>query len=389
MRIAEVVCTFPPYKGGTGQVALDNSKILSKTGHEVVVFTPWLSTRGGSAPGGEKNDKFSFKVKRLTSIFKYGNAAILPQLFWQLKNFDIVHLHLPFYGTAEIVWFMKKIGVLKSKIIVTYHQDALGDGLKGNFFNFYNRYLMPRILNSADRIIVSSFDYIENSKIKSVLQKYKDKFVEMPFGVDLDFFKLREKSKSLMKKYNISKQEKIILFIGGLDKAHYFKGVNNLIKAFYKVLKSFPDARLVIIGSGDLKFEYEQIAFNFGLRDKVIFTGRINDNEKKKFLNLANLFVLPSINMGEAFGIVLLEAFASGVPAIASNLPGVRSVIDNSVNGFLVEPSNTEDLKEKIEQILSNDELKDKMGEEGRKKAEKKYNEKDINNKFIKIFEKL
>jgi len=98
---------------------------------------------------------------------------------------------------------------------------------------------------------------------------------------------------------------------------------------------------------------------------------------------------LPSINMGEAFGIVLLEAFASGVPAIASNLPGVRSVIDNSVNGFLVEPSNTEDLKEKIEQILSNDELKDKMGEEGRKKAEKKYNEKDINNKFIKIFEKL
>ena len=115
MRIAEVVCTFPPYKGGTGQVALDNSKILSKTGHEVVVFTPWLSTRGGSAPGGEKNDKFSFKVKRLTSIFKYGNAAILPQLFWQLKNFDIVHLHLPFYGTAEIVWFMKKIGVLKTK----------------------------------------------------------------------------------------------------------------------------------------------------------------------------------------------------------------------------------------------------------------------------------
>ena len=102
MRIAEIVCTFPPYRGGIGNVAYDNSRTLIGGGKDVTVFTPFYNFKSNNS----NND---IPVKRLFPIIKYGNAAFLPQLFWRLKKFDIIHLHYPFFGSAEIVLLLKKI----------------------------------------------------------------------------------------------------------------------------------------------------------------------------------------------------------------------------------------------------------------------------------------
>ncbi len=382
MRIASITCVFPPYKGGIGNAALANAEELKKRNAEIVVFTPRAFLRDKKIPT-------LIRVKKLFPIFKYGNAAILIQLAWQLKSFDIIHLHYPFFGSAEIIWLLKKFNKTKAKLIITYHMDVIGSGSLKKIFQFHSKFLMPRILNSTDKIIVSSFDYAARSDIKNIFKKYTDKFAEIPFSVDLNRFYPRPRPLSLLKKYSIKKNEKIILFVGGLDQAHYFKGVNFLIKAFYKLTQKLDNIRLIIVGDGDMKFEYEQAAFNFGLRDEVIFAGQADNDDLARFYNLSDIFVLPSIDKSEAFGIVLLEAMASGIPVIASNLPGVRSVVENGINGFLAEPKDDEDLTEKMHRILKDNELKKNMGINGRKIAEKKYSPEIIGDKLNKLFKNL
>lgn len=380
MRIAEIVCTFPPYKGGMGKVAYDNSRTLFGRGKDVTVFTPFYNFKSSNLDNG-------VSIKRLFPIIKYGNAAFLPQLIWRLKNFDVVHLHYPFFGAAEIVLLLRKVFKKKFKLIVTYHMDTIASGWLGVIFRFYNKYFTPIILREADNIIVSSFDYADNSNIKNFKKINSEKFIELPFGVDIKKFCPRKKPLDLIEKYKISSDEKVFLFVGGLDKAHYFKGVNNLIKGFYNFKKSFDKkCRLIIVGDGDLRFDYEQTAFNFGLRDSVIFAGRVSDEDLPRFYNLADLFILPSINSGEAFGIVLLEASSSGIPVIASNLVGVRSVVSDGENGFLIDPGSIDDLVDKMKLVLSSDELREKLGIVGRKIVEKKYDINILEDKLVRIF---
>ena len=129
MRIASITCVFPPYKGGIGNAALANAEELKKRNAEIVVFTPRAFLRDKKIPT-------LIRVKKLFPIFKYGNAAILIQLAWQLKSFDIIHLHYPFFGSAEIIWLLKKFNKTKAKLIITYHMDVIGSGSLKKFFSF-------------------------------------------------------------------------------------------------------------------------------------------------------------------------------------------------------------------------------------------------------------
>jgi glycosyltransferase involved in cell wall biosynthesis len=131
---------------------------------------------------------------------------------------------------------------------------------------------------------------------------------------------------------------------------------------------------LFLVGDGDLRPQYEELARELGLGDKVKFLGRVNDEEKERLYRNCIFFVLPSINSGEAFGLVLTEAMAAGKAVIASNLPGVRTVCQNGINGLLVEPGDANDLVEKMGGVLENDEMRRKFGEAGRKMVEEKFN---------------
>ena len=93
--------------------------------------------------------------------------------------------------------------------------------------------------------------------------------------------------------------------------------------------------------------------------------------------------------MGEAFGLVLVEAMATGKPVIASNLPGVRTVVNNGKDGFLVEPKNVEDLTLKIQYLLENEEVRKKFGREGREKVEEKYLWEKIGEKLESVYYKV
>jgi glycosyltransferase involved in cell wall biosynthesis len=390
MKITIVTPIFPPYRGGIGEAAYLEAVELARRGHEISVYTP----KNLSGNLMAKN----FKLHRLMPFLKYGKAAFLPQLFWKLPRTagDVIHLHYPFFGGAEVVYKLKvksEKSKVKLKLIITYHHDVIGNGLLGRFFRWHTRHFMPKILDAADKIIVSSFDHIRNSDAKEIFAKYPEKFFEVPFGVDTQKFKPEAKDYQLLAKYNsktddppkfsqenLSGRDKIILFVGGLDKAYYFKGIEQLLSAKCKV----QSAKLLIVGGGDLRSHYEELADDLKIKDQVIFAGTVSDEDLPKYYNLADLVVLPSFE-SEAFGIVLIEGMACGKPTVASNLPGVRSVVGDGKNGFLVEPKNVDQLAEKINILLSNSELRKQFGENGRKKVLEKYSIEKMGEKLEKV----
>jgi glycosyltransferase involved in cell wall biosynthesis len=362
MKIAQVVCTLPPYGGGIGVVAHYYSNELVEHGHEVVVFAPCSKKR---VPQRQK-----YKIVQLRPVVGVGNAAFLPQLLWRLRDFDIVHFHVPFVGATLYILLLKVMKRSKINLVLSYHMDLVGHGLKKRVFDHYNKTSLRGVIQRADKIIVSSFDYIQNSRIQKLYEKYKKKFVEIPFGVRKAFFPT-PKNPSLLSKYKIGRDESIIGFVGGLDSAHYFKGVEYLITAISKIENK--KIKAMIVGEGNLKKKYMDLAKNLGVLDRIIFAGYVEKTILPEHFNLFDIFALPSIDQSEAFGLVLLEAMACGKPLIASNLKGVRSVVIPGKNGLLIEPKNPTDLANKITHLLDNPDLMKQFAINGLEIVKNKY----------------
>lgn len=398
MKIAVVVSTFPPYRGGIGNVAYHDALVLAKLGHQVEVFTPNYDGQSeGAIPEWRLQceeismDKNKFQIHYLKPLFKFGQGAVLWGLSKKLKagNFDVVHLHYPNFTGAQSVWWAKTTKRIK-KLVLHYHMDLVAGGWKGLIFKTYTKLMMPFIIKSADKVIVTSLDYGRQSNIAWL----KDKLIEVPNGVDIERFLPKERDAGLLAKYGLIGKQ-VIGFVGALDKAHYFKGVDKLIKAFYFLYNAGRqegdnhNCRLLIVGGGDLKKDYHDLARQLGLADKVIFTGFVKDEDLPQHYNLMDVFVLPSIDKSEAFGLVLVEAMACAKPVIASNLAGVRSVVDDGVNGLLANPGDEQDLANKINYLIQNPELAKSFGLAGRKKAEVKYGWGIIGERLEEIFTKL
>lgn len=366
MKIAQIVCTFPPYKGGIGNSVYNLADALSDLGHDVTVLTPDYYCPGEEEFAAHEG---KFKIERLRPLFKFGNAAFIPQLFWKLSGFDVIHLHYPFYGALKPVILRKLLSPGKFKLILHYHMDNRAEGFKGSVFYLYRRLVLPLLVRLADVITCASLDYLKHSDLKKYYRRRAEKFRQVGFGVNLEQFVTYRDG------LNERRDHKVLLFVGGLDRAHAFKGLTNLIAALAEIRRrpEFSSVILNVVGGGDLLGSYEAQAEALGLKQAVIFYDKVGDSKLVDFYNYCDCFVLPSVDRSEAFGLVLLEAMACSRPVVASNLPGVRSVFKNGEQGFLVKPGSITDLAEKILRVLRNKNLAEKMGRAGRELVEKKY----------------
>jgi glycosyltransferase involved in cell wall biosynthesis len=420
MKIAQIVCAYPPYKSGISTSALNTARVFSSAGHEAVTFT--LDCGGKNYPllrgllnpetsgvdcaaqdgvcfgGGE-----AIYLKALPGI---GNGGFLPQLFWRLRNFDVVYLHYPFFGAAEIVWFLKKFfWKNKVKLIIYFHMEPEFSSPLLKFLSLPSRLIYPSLFKQADSIVCASIEYAEANMPAGVFTANKNKIKEIPFSVDTERFKpvkfviptepelakasggtacSQHSFKGSFDSANASlRMTKIfkILFVGGLDKAHYFKGVNVLLNSLNLLNKENLNWQLTIVGSGDLQPQYEKQARDLNIADKVIFAGNVSEAELPKKYQEADCLVLPSINKGEAFGIVLLDAMATGIPVIASDLPGVRQVFTEA-SGLKIKPGDVEDLFEKIKFLLENPAKRREMGAVAREEVKEKYCQEKVENKL-------
>jgi glycosyltransferase involved in cell wall biosynthesis len=381
MKIAHLVCKFPPYRAGMGAVAYEEVNRLADLGHEVTVFTlgdkhdtPHPDLASGSSPTlGEHR----FRVEYLKAFPRLGNGGFCPQIIKKLKEFDIIHLHYPFFGAQEVLWLGRKLGLIKAKLVITYHMDASFNGWLTKILSFKSWLIRSSLFKSAAYIFCASLDYVEHSQIKNIYRKRKEKFIEIPFGAshspdNISRPRLEEIKQQLRWQPNV----KNILFVGNLDRAHYFKGVDILLQSFAKLinlqLSNYQIIKLSIIGDGDLRSAYEQQAKELNIAERVIFTGRISDADLACYYYLSDVVVLPSTTSAEAFGLVLVEAESFGKPVIGSDLPGVRSVVGEA--GLLVKPGDIDDLAEKLKIILTNENLRQKFSLAGLNQVKEKYN---------------
>lgn len=359
MRVAIITPVFPPYRGGIGTIARDHAEMLARAGHDVTVITP-RKRRLVDTPG--------VTVEPFRPLFTYGNAAVLPQLFFTLDDFDVVHLHYPFLGAAEWVLLWKMLAPRRTRLVVTYHMDLVGTGWLSRIFRAYTDRVLPALIERAEAVTVTSRDYARSSQLGTLPTRIQKKIVVLPPSIDMLRFAPHPADDVLPKRMPLNPSDRTVLFVGGLDRAHYFKGIPVLLRAFLQLRSQpkMPKATLIIVGDGNLRADYERLAATLGISDRVIFLGRILDEDLPAAYRLADVVVLPSVDRSEAFGITLLEASASGRPIVASNLPGVRTLVRKGKNGLLVPPGDPTALAEAISRLLTKRATAARMGRASR-----------------------
>lgn len=361
MRIAVFAPVFWPYRGGMGRVVDNEVKELQKNDCQVDIFTPryscsWL----------KEEEWFGSKIYRLEPLLKFGNAAVIKiKKEVELQDYDILHLHYPFIGGVKEALRFKKEKNLP--LVVTYHMDLVARGWRGLFFKIYSWLTLPKIFKNADRIVFSSLDYGQNSFFSNYLKKQPNKFSAIPFGVEKK--ELKMSPTEVRDQLGLNQKEKIILFVGALDKAHYFKGLDVLFSALKKINKEQTGFKAVVIGDGELKNKYQKKAQRFNLDKQIIFKGLVSDEDLIKYYRAADLLILPSITASEAYGMVVIEAAGQGLLSVVSNLPGVREQVASF--GKVFKLGDSDDLSRKILDILSNESNFKKMSEEAEKWAQK------------------
>lgn len=377
MRIAHVTATFPPNYTGTGMVCYHNALGLARLGHGVTVFT------ARDAPDAEESVE-GVTIRRLPPLFRVGNAPCLPGLL-RLGGFDIVHLHYPFYFGAEMVYLRSVLGGVQ--YVVTYHQDVLFAGFLRVPERIHHRLLGRRILTRAEKVLATSWDYAGASRLRELLESRPGAVGVLPNGVDAERFRPDVDVGSLRARYRLRPEDRVVLFVGALDKAHYFKGVHVLLQAMARM----PDhtARLLVVGDGDLRQAYQKQCAALGLEERVIFCGRVPDQDLPAHYALCDLLALPSTTRGEAFGLVLLEAMACGKPVVASNLPGVRSVVSDGESGLLVTPGDPDHLAETLRALLDSPARRQEMGARGRAIVEETYAWPRIIPQLVAVYEEV
>jgi phosphatidylinositol alpha-1,6-mannosyltransferase len=159
-----------------------------------------------------------------------------------------------------------------------------------------------------------------------------------------------EKDSSLLRKHGLEHM-RVLMTLGRLTASERYKGVDEVLEVLPDLIKEFSNLAYLIVGSGDDLERLRKKAAMLGLAERVIFAGQVSEDDKVEYYNLADAFLMPG--WGEGFGIVLLEAMACGLPTLASILDGSREALRDGELGVLVDPRNSEDLKQGIREILS------------------------------------
>lgn len=324
--------------------------MLIEGGHDVEVMCP----AGPGEPPGTFLENGA-RVTRLRPLIRHGKSALVAGIGRDVKRFDAVYVHYPFFGGAEI-------GVLAAHLrhvpyLAYFHMDVVGAGAKGAFLGAYSRFVAPRILGGAKRVFVSSLDYVRASSIAGYGLRTME---ELPYSVDESVYTPRAVDRAALQRHGIAPDESVILFVGAMDEGHRFKGIPELIQAYTRVGPS--PHRLVLVGDGSLRPAYERLAQQ-AAPDRVTFLGRVDESLLVDLYRTASATVLPSVTQEEAFGVVLIESMSCGTPVIASNLPGVRSVFRDGEEGLLVPAGDVAALAGALDRMTRDEGLRQKLAD--------------------------
>jgi len=310
------------------------------------------------------------KVIRIPRLAKYSNMPVSISFIKWLKklDYDLIHVNMP-TPIAELFCLLHKTN---KKILATYHCKMYKTGTS-LYLPFQKMFL-----KKTDKIIVATKGLYSNSEI---LHNFKDKIEFIPLSVESSKFSYRE---NIENPYPDSDKTFKILFVGRLTE---YKGLGYLIES---MKYTGDDSQLHIVGTGKLENELKELVNTLRLDDRVKFYKGIDDDSLVGFYQYCDVFVLPSVNVGEAFGIVQLEAMAAGKPVINTYLKsGVPEVSINNETGFTVEPKDSEALAGAINKLKSDKKLCEKFGQNGINRVKKYFDKNVIMGKYRDLYYSL
>jgi glycogen synthase len=337
---------YPPnVVGGLSRHVSGLSIHLAKLGLNVHVLT----AGNGDLPKYERiNHVHVHRVMPLNNMDKHffswigGLNVAMVQKATELANeinFDLIHVHDWLTGVAGIV--LKE--ALDLPLLTTIH--ATEYGRNSGIYNEIQSFIHEKeqlLIEKSNLIIVCSNDM--KLELISVFNIEEEKIVIIPNGIEI---------KDQIMKQELSfpqhKDKKVIFSVGRIVEE---KGFKTLIKAATIVKDKGHKLFFVIAGKGPLLERYRQEVKEKGLRDYLIFTGYITDDEKNAYFLNCDIVVFPSLY--EPFGIVALESMLLGKPTIVSEIGGLKGIIMNRKTGLYMEPGNAENLLEQIEFLLKN-----------------------------------
>lgn len=360
MKIIQITTFFHPVTGGVEAHVLNLSKELEKNGHEVEVLCS-DSTKLGKNIEKSTTDYFGIKIHRFKSWFslsyyhKFFPGII--KFLWK-EQYDLIHIH----GLRKTESYMALlIGKLRKKpVVLTTHNPFATTSRKGlleNILILHDLTIGKLFIKYFTKIIT-----IVPSEKNFLIKKFNvnpKNIVEIPNGVENIFFKKGNKDK-FYKDWGINPQkwEGMVITIGRLS---YAKGIQNLKLAIRKL-----DNVLFFIAGGDDGY-LDNLKVMFKENGNVMFTERfISPEEQIDMYSATDIMLLPSLH--EAFGIVVLEALAQGVPVISTNQGGTKEIF-NIEAVKLLDPKNQEEWKISIEALLRNKARRNDLSEAGYKFA--------------------
>ena len=373
MRIVQVSPFFHPHAGGVESHVRRLAREFAREGHSVTVVT---SRYRRDLPAEETFE--GYRILRSRSLGVVFNTPLDFATGRVLRGLDadVFHLHYPPPVTAYFA--IRALERRSVPICLTYHCDLFLPGLGGRLLGgIYQRVFLPRTLRRVDRIVVHTRSY----GVTSAMLMGRELTV-IPSVVDLDRFRPGIDSSTLRSDLRLEGR-RVVAFTGRLVP---HKGVDVILEA----LALLPaDVVLLVIGAGPRLPSLVGHARRLHVQDRVRFCPAVSDDDLPKFLSLANVFVFPSQNRLEGFGLVVAEAMAAGLPVVIADMPGVREVIEPGREGLLAEPLLARDLAAKVARLLDDPALARSMGAAGRRRAEERYGPPTVVAELLKLYADL
>ncbi len=373
MRIVQVSPFFHPHMGGVESHVRTLSREFARQGHEVTVITSRFERR---LPAEEIFEGYRIVRTRslgpvLNTPIDYGTRAAVRR-----QEGDVFHLHYP----PPLTSFFATRGLVGRTVpaCLTYHCDLDLPGVSGRIAaRAYQRIFLPPTLRRVDRIIVHTRSYGSTS----ASLRGRDLSV-IPSVVDLERFRPGLDPGNLRATLDLA-GKRVVVFTGRLVP---HKGVDVLLDVLALLPK---DVVLLLIGAGPRLSGLRSRARRLDIADRVRFCSNVSDVDLPLYLALGNVFVFPSENRLEGFGLAVAEALAAGLPVVTADMPGVREVIEPGVEGLLAEPLIADDVAEKVRRLLDDPALARRMGAAGRLRAVQRYGLATVAGQLLKLYADL
>ncbi len=286
--------------------------------------------------------------------------------------YDIILAH---YGRNGLkTSLLKDLGVTQGKIVVVFHGYDLSQYLNLHGDNVY-KYLFSKV-----------------DLLQPISQHWHRKLVDL--GCDRSKVRVHHMGIDCNKfKYNAHQTQDIPLRLVSIARLVEKKGLKYSIQAVAQLIPRYPHLEYQIVGDGILKQDLEQLIKQLNVGDNVKLLGWRKQQEVASIIEQAHIVLAPSVTSrnGDCEGIPmsLMESMAKGLPVISTYHSGIPELIEDGVSGYLVPERDIADLAEKIEYLIVNPEIKQKMGQAGRKRVETDYNIELLNDRLVQTFQQL